>query len=157
MLPSMMSRETSWAMPTLRREFDDLFERFFGDFTKDGSGRTVSGWQAPVAIWDDDQNVFIEVELPGVAREEVELSIQGECLHLRGERKAPVEKRDYWYNERIFGRFERTISLSEMVDPEKIEAEMHDGVLSIKLVKRTDSQRRRIEIKTAKTDMLRDE
>jgi len=134
----------------MRQEFDSLFDRFFGDFWDGHGGAMIRGPQVPVSIWDDEQNIYVEVELPGVAREDVEVVVQDGSLHLRGERKRPSENknREYWYNEREFGRFERVISLSEMVDPEQIEAEMHCGILSIKLVKKPEARRKRIEIKS---------
>jgi len=144
MLPALMNRRSSMIRP----ELDSLFDRFFGDFWDGRNGGMIRGHQVPVSIWDDEKNIYVEVELPGVARDDVEVVIQDGSLHLRGERKRPTENRDYWYNEREFGRFERVISLSEMVDPDQIEAEMKCGILSIKLVKKPEARRKRIEIKS---------
>jgi HSP20 family protein len=143
MLPALINRRSS-----MREEFDNLFDRFFRDSWGGSNGGMIRGPQVPVSIWDDEQNIYVEVELPGVARDDVEVVVQDGSLFLRGERKRPTENRDYWYNEREFGRFERIVSLSEMVDPEQIEAEMHCGILSVKLVKKPESRRKRIEIKS---------
>jgi HSP20 family protein len=131
----------------LRRDVDDLFNRLFGEFGEGDRGAMVRGWQAPVSIWDDAENIYVEVELPGVSGDDIEVVVEDGSLRLRGERKVPTERRKYWYNERAFGQFERVISLSEMVDPDKIEAEMRSGVLSIKLVKKPEARRKKVTIK----------
>lgn len=149
MLPTLSTRRFSWptfgAASTFRREMDDLFGRFFGD---DRDGGMVRGWQVPLSIWDDEQSIYIEAELPGVSRDDVEVIVQDGSLRLRGERKPTDEERNYWYNERTFGQFERVISLSEMVDPDNIDAEMRCGVLSIKLMKRPEARPKKVLIKS---------
>src|SRR5947207_2651808 len=136
MLPALMNRRSSMIRP----ELESVFDRFFGDLWDGRNGEMIRGPQVPLSIWDDEQNIYVEVELPGVARDDVEIVIQDGSLHLRGERKRPTESRDYWYNEREFGRFERVVSLSEMVDPDQTEAEMRFGTLSIKLVKKPEAR-----------------
>jgi HSP20 family protein len=152
MLPTLSTRHSSWPTfgpaPLFRREIDDLFGRFFGESWGDRHGGMTRDWQAPVSVWDDEQTVYVEVELPGVSQHDLELFVQNGSLRLRGERKPPSVERNYWYSDRAFGQFERVISLSEMVDPDKIEAEMHDGILSIKLLKKPEAQQRKIPIKS---------
>ena len=148
MLPALSTRRFSLPMvpatSVFRREVDDLFDRFFGDFN--GSSMT-RGWNAPVAIWDDEQYVYVEVEVPGLSRDELEVVVHQGSLRIWGERKTTEENRNYWYNERTFGRFERLITLPDVVDSETIAAEMHDGVLSVKLTKRPEAQPKKIAIK----------
>jgi HSP20 family protein len=127
---------------------DDLFDRFFGDGWGDRDGGMIRGWQVPLSIWDDEQSIYIDAELPGVSRDDVEVTVQDGSLRLRGERKMPSQERANWYNEQAFGQFERVISLSETVDPDNIEAEMRCGVLSIKLMKKPEARRRKVLIKS---------
>jgi HSP20 family protein len=130
-----------------RQEVDNLFDRFFGDFNGSNGASMTRGWNAPVAIWDDEKYVYVEIEVPGLGRDELEVVVHQGNLRIWGERKTTEENRNYWYNERTFGRFERLITLPDVVDPETIEAEMHDGVLSVKLTKRPEAQPKKIAIK----------
>jgi len=130
----------------LRREVDELFDRFFGDFAYGGNGGMTRGWSAPVAIWDDDKHVYVELEIPGVNREDLEVVVHQGNLRIWGERKPADESRNYWYNERMFGRFERLISLPDVVDPENIEAKVHHGILAITLTKKPEARPKKVAI-----------
>ena len=71
MLPALTTPRFSWpafgSASLLRREVDDLFGRFFGDSWGDRDGGMVRGWQVPLSIWDDEQSIYIDAELPGVS------------------------------------------------------------------------------------------
>lgn len=152
MLPTLSTRRFTWptvgTAATLRSEVDDLFDRFFGSTWGGHDGGMIRPWQVPLSIWEDEQSIYVEAELPGVSQDHVEVFVQNGSLRLRGERKLPGEERCYWYNERTFGQFERVISLSEMVDPDNIEAEMRSGILSIKLVKKPEARQKKVLIKS---------
>lgn len=151
MLPALKTPRFSWpamsAVSLLQNEVDDLFNRFFGDSSGPRQGAVASGWQIPLSISDDGQNIFVEAELPGMSQEDLEVVVRNGNLIIRGERKLSDEQRNYWYSQRMFGRFERSISLAEMVDPDDIDATLSDGVLSIKLTKRPEARPKRIAIK----------
>jgi HSP20 family protein len=151
MLTALSTRRSALPMmsaPTVfRREVDDLFDRFFGDLAGNGNSGMTRGWKAPVAIWDDEQHVYVEVEIPGVCRDDLELVIHQGSLRIWGERKFAEENRNYWYNERAYGRFERLIALPDTVDADSIEAELHDGILSVQLTKKPEAQPKKVAIK----------
>lgn len=151
MLPALSTRRFSTSMlpvsSVFRSEVDDLFNRFFGDVAGNGNGGMTRGWNAPVAIWDDAQHVYVEVEVPGLCRDDLEVVVHQGSLRIWGERRAAEDNRNYWYNERNFGRFERLITLPDVVDSETIEAEMREGILSVKLMKRPEAQPKKIAIK----------
>jgi HSP20 family protein len=114
---------------------ENFFDRAFGEDRLLQSGVNGESWTTvPLALWHDDDNLFVEAELPGVAEEHVDVTVHNGVLFLRGERK-PAEGRKYFYNSRGYGRFERVINLPEQVDVEKVEAEFKNGLLSIKLPK----------------------
>lgn len=152
MLPAPSSRR--FALPILpassvfRREVDDLFGRFFGDFGGDGNGGMTRGWNAPVAIWDDEKHVYVEFEVPGLCRDDLEVVVHQGNLRIWGERKIADESRNYWHNERTYGRFERLIALPDVVDPDSIEAKLYDGILSITLQKKPEAQPKKVAIKS---------
>jgi len=134
------------AMGPINR-LDSLFDRFFGDDI--GFMGQAGAWSgAPVAMWEDDDHLFVEAELPGVAEQDVEITVHNGMLFIRGER-TPVEGRRYLYNGRSFGRFERVVTLPEAVDTEGVQATLSDGVLRVELPKSPEARPRRIAIKTS--------
>ena len=127
-----------------RQEMDRLLGRVFANETPD-----VRGGYAPLAAWEDEQHFYIEVELPGVSKDDFELITHEGKLRITGQRKAPEGERHYWRNERFYGSFDRTIALPDTVDWDNIEAELTNGVLHITLHKRPEAQPRKVEIKGA--------
>ena len=130
----------------LRSEVDTLFDRFFGG---DG-GSLAQAWAGvlPVAMWEDDDRISIEVELPGVADKDVDVTVHNGMLFIRGERR-PVEGRNYLYNGRAFGRFERIITLPEAVDTENVQARLADGLLCIELTKSPEAKPKKVTVKAS--------
>lgn len=135
------------AQSSFRREFDNLFDRFFRDLPANGDGGIARGWNAPVAIWDDNDHVYVEMEVPGLSQDDLEVIVHQGNLRIWGERKLPDDDRNYWHNERMFGRFERLISLPDVVDPNSINAQMRAGILSVTLHKKPEAQPKKVTIK----------
>jgi HSP20 family protein len=118
-------------LSTLRHEIDDLFARFFGE---EGWARPFEGsWLPAVESFVRGEDLVVRADLPGIDPKEVELSLDGEHLTIRGERKQVDEgkRNDGFYREVSYGRFERTLALPAGVDPDSIKAAYHDGVLEI--------------------------
>lgn len=146
MLP-VLRNNASWApfagVPVNR--LDSFFDRVFGG---DEGNTWATAWSGmPVAMWDDDEHVFIEADLPGVAERDVEITIQNGMLFIRGERR-PEEGRPYLYNGRFYGRFERVITLPAAVDTENVQARLTDGVLRVALPKSPEARPKRITLTT---------
>ena len=127
-----------------QREMDHLFDSVFGN----GNG-SAGGLAAPASLWEEQDRWCIEVDLPGVRQEDVEITHEKQTLRIAAERKAPEGERNYAHNERSYGRVDRLISLPETVDPEKIEAELKDGVLLVTLAKRPEVQPKKINVKVS--------
>jgi len=145
MLP-VLRNNASWtpmsAGPVNR--LDTLFDRFFGE---DG-GPFAQAWTgSPIAMWQDDDNVYIEAELPGVADKDVDVTVHNGMLFIRGERK-PAEGRQYLYNGRTYGRFERVITLPSAVNTDDVHAKLADGMLCITLPKSPEAKPKRISLRT---------
>jgi HSP20 family protein len=124
---------------------DTFFDRVFGE---DGGFQARAWAGAPVAVWEDEDHVWIEAELPGVAEGDLDITVHNGMLFIRGERR-PAEGRRYLYNGRAFGRFERVVTLPEAVNTEGVQAELKDGVLVIGLPKSPEAKPRKIELKTS--------
>ena len=132
---------------SLDRDMSDLFDAFFNG-AQQGAAALTRQWYAPAAMWEDSDAFYVEADLPGVKREDVELTLDKNVLRIAAERKAPEGERKVWHSERGYGRVERTISLPDTVNAESIEAELAEGVLVVKLHKRPETLPRRIDIKS---------
>lgn len=144
--PLMMVQRNGLNDPfaSARQEMDRLFNRVFGL----ESPYARNGWYAPLAAWEDDQHFYVEVELPGVTKDDFEVVVHEGKLRISGQRKAPEGERNYWRNERFYGSFDRTIALPETADWDTIDAQLTNGVLKITLNKRAEAQPRRVEVKS---------
>jgi HSP20 family protein len=124
------------------REFDNLVNHFFRS-----EGALM--WHAPASIWEADNMFHIELDAPGVAKENVELTFENGTLQVTLERKLPEGERTNWHNERGFGKVTRTVSLPDTVDPSSIAAELTSGVLHVTIGKRPETQPKKIEVKVS--------
>ena len=121
-------------------EFDNLFNQFFRP-------EEVAMWRAPASIWEADNTFHIEVDAPGVMKEDVELTFDKGTLQITLERKSPEGERTNWHNERGYGKVSRTVSLPETVDPETIDATLNHGVLHVTISKLPQAQPKKIDVK----------
>ena len=127
----------------VNRLFSTNLSRAFGD-----EGLTRGAWAPSVDIYENKDQIVIEAELPGMRREDFELTIENNVLTLRGERR--FEKKDesdnYHRVERAYGAFTRSFTLPQTVSSENATAEYNNGVLRVALQKREEVKARRIEI-----------
>jgi HSP20 family protein len=148
MLPAIRNNAavTPWASPLNR--LDTLFDRFFDDrfFNFGSTPRWDTG--VPVSIWQDDDHVYVEADLPGLTDQDVEVTVYNGMLFIRGERKLE-EGRQYLYNGRTWGRFERVITLPEAVDAENVQADLSHGVLRVALPKSPEAKPKKIALKSS--------
>ena len=116
-----------------------------------GSGRAGSSlaWQVPASLWEADDEIHVELDVPGTSQENVDLTYDKGVLKITLERKAPEGDHKQWHNERGFGKVTRNLMLPESADPDSIGAELTDGVLHVTIAKRADAQPKRIAVKTA--------
>lgn len=116
----------------------------------EGANGYVARKVAPMSVWQDGSFVFAEVDVPGIALEDLDVTIENGKLTITGQRKSVERPKEFLHEERFFGKFERTVALAEWVDPNSIEAQLHDGVLSLKLSKKPEAERQKITINYAK-------
>jgi HSP20 family protein len=123
-------------------EFDNLFGQFF-------RGEEVAMWRAPASIWEAENTFHIEVDAPGVSKEDVELTFDKGALTITLERKAPEGERTNWHNERGYGKVSRSVTLPDTVDPETIEAGLVSGVLHVTIKKLPEVQPKKIDVRVS--------
>ncbi len=129
----------------MAREMDRAMKSFFGE-----EPGISSGVYPPVNISEDEGALYVRAELPGVAAGDIDVSVEGDNLILRGERKIESSQEDnYHRQERTAGTFRRIMSLPVRVDPQKVSAAVRNGVLSIVLPKAEEAKTRQISVKEA--------
>jgi len=112
--------------------------------------RVGGGSYPPVNVLNGPEDVIVQCEVPGVRREDLDLSITGETLVIRGVKHPPVaedQKVRFHRQERGFGQFDRTIVLPDRVDPDAVEARLNAGILSVRLPKSEAAKPRQIAVK----------
>jgi HSP20 family protein len=134
-------------------QMQDRINRIFGDaYTRrfDNDDLTQRGeWLPPVDIFENaHQEIVLKAELPGIAREDIDLRVENNTLTLRGERKRDTEvKQDQYHRvERSYGAFSRSFALPTRIDTERVRAEFKDGVLTITLPVKAEAKPRQIEV-----------
>lgn len=139
----------------LRSEMDRLFDRFFGEWPMGWPDREWFGPGAlgavvpPVDIEETDKEILVKAELPGVEPRNVNVSVTGNTLTLTGQKEEQREERSsgIYRSERRFGSFQRSIPLPEYADPDKVDAEFDNGVLTVRLQKSPTARPRQIPVK----------
>jgi len=144
--PQLPTWPTFGRLSDLREEIDRLFETPLAEFGR--ASQLLSGWYPAIDVYEDKDNVFVKVELPGMKREEIELSLHDGSLSISGERKSETKHEDaeQYRSERFFGRFQRTVSLPMPVAAEKVKAQYKDGVLAVTLPKTEESKPKQIDV-----------
>lgn len=133
-------------MSQIRNEMDRVFESFgFGD----GPWPVLAAAYPAVNVWEDADNVFAEAELPGMELSDLEIYVAGgNQLTIKGDRKQPPADNAFWHRqERGFGSFTRVLTLPVDVDPDRVEARLHNGVLTITMPKSEKARPRKITVK----------
>lgn len=123
-----------------------MLEQTFGGFGWPSSLRDREGWSPLVDVEETDDAYVVEAELPGVKRQDVNVELVGNELTITGEIKERERKGTVRRRSRRTGRFEYRVSLPNQVDTEKIEANLTEGVLTVRVPKSERASRRRIEV-----------
>ncbi len=129
---------------------NDEMNRLFGRYTN-GAREFSTGGYPPLNLWEDENNLYVEAELPGFNLDNLEMYVTGENqLSIKGERKQPELEAGMWHRqERGYGAFSRLMELPGAVDSDQVSAEFKNGVLTIKLPKKEEAKPRRIEVKAS--------
>jgi HSP20 family protein len=124
--------------------------RLFDTFFTDGGGEDLSTrtWTPPVDIQETDDSYRIQAELPGLSKDDIQITIENNVLRLSGERKweKDVKKESYHRVERVYGSFSRSFALPHQVSSDKVEAKFDSGVLSVMVPKAETAKPRHIAI-----------
>jgi HSP20 family protein len=119
----------------LQNRINRMFDESFGRSVNQGDETGLRAWRPAVDIYETEDGIAIDVELPGIGKEDVAVEIKDDVLTLKGER--PVNPRikedDYYRRERLYGPFKRSFSLHQNIQPALIKATFKDGILRIEI------------------------
>jgi HSP20 family protein len=133
----------------LREEIDRLFETPLAELAR--TSQLLSGWTPAVDLYEDKDHVYVKAELPGMKKEDIEVTLHEGVLSLSGERKVEHKSKEaeVYRAERFFGRFQRTVTLPSPVSGDKVKAQYTDGILTITLPKTEESKPKQIDVHVA--------
>jgi HSP20 family protein len=158
LIPWKNKREAEGAaapLHALRSEMDRLFDAFFGrplsamEWQRPAWWGREPAWMPAVDISEHDNEVTVRAEVPGVDPKDLEVTVTGNQLVLRGEKKESTEQKGlgFYQSETHYGEFHRTVPLPEGVDAEHVEAQYANGVLTLRMKKKPRATAKRIDVK----------
>jgi len=136
----------------MERRFEDIFGRPFLPSVRRRLPIEERGWAPPIEVFEKEDKFVVKAELPGMKEEDIGVSVVGDTLTVKGERKTETEvkEEDYYCCERSYGSFFRSIALPSTVDAEKIEASYENGVLEVSLPKAAEVKPKKISVSAKK-------
>lgn len=142
---------THWtpARPTKRTDAVRTFlDAFFSDRDEEGEDLSNRTWRPPANIRETDDAYMLAVELPGMKKDNIEITVENGFLQLRGERQLEDETKEGSYHriERAYGTFVRRFTLPNAVEADKTDANFQDGILTLTLPKASTAKPRRISV-----------
>ena len=153
-LPTRVNRnQVADPFDAMQRDFDNVLGRLFNAHpASQQAGGRMAGYFAPygVDVREDGDHLYVEAELPGFKKEEVEITLENQTLTIAAERKEPAAgqepKGEWLLNERRYTRFLRSFTLPQTVSEQSVNAKLENGVLSVTLNKREESKPRKITV-----------
>jgi HSP20 family protein len=152
-LPTRVARNQGYdPVEAAQRDFDTMLSRWWG-------GREMTGQQSGLApyavdVREDADHIYVDAELPGFKKEDVDITLENQTLTISAERKSETRKRggeggnggDLLLHERRYNRFLRSFTLPPTVNEQNVKASLQDGVLTIVLDKREETKPRKIQV-----------
>jgi HSP20 family protein len=130
---------------TLQDRMNRLFRDSYGDREE---ALTTSTFAPPVDVYEDEHNVTLKIEVPGIDEKDIDVRIENNTLTVHGERKFEKEEKEENFRrvERQYGSFTRSFTLPNTVDTDSIQANYDKGILRIQLAKKAESKPKQIKV-----------
>ncbi len=147
---ALKKRDPFSELSTLHREMDELFRRTFGSMLP---GMFRGEWYPSIESYIKDRTLHVKADIPGVDPKDVDISIMGNELTIKGERKAERKEEkegEYFFCETSYGSFERTVTLPEGVDTDKVHASYKNGVLEITMPVKAEMLPKKVSVEVEK-------
>ena len=137
-----------------RRDFSALQDRinrmFRESFNPESpeEALTTSNFAPPVDVYEDEHNITLKIEVPGIDEKDINVSIENNMLTVRGERRFEKDEKEENFHrvERMYGSFTRSFTLPNTVDPEQVSAHYEKGLLKIRLAKKAEAKPKQIKV-----------
>jgi HSP20 family protein len=138
----------------MERRFEDILGRSSWPAVWRRIPATELGWAPAIEAFEKEDKFVVKAELPGMKEEDIDISVVGDTLTIKGERKAEseVKEEDYYCCERSYGSFSRSIAIPSNVDGNKIEAGYEDGVLEVSLPKAHEVKPKKVTVSAKKKE-----
>src|SRR5664279_4196744 len=139
-------------LPTIPRwalQINQLFNDVFSDIdSPDRSSLTSFSFAPRTDVYEEDDRIVLEMEVPGMREEDVHLTLEGNTLSISGERKIEKNRKPDRYQriERYYGSFSRTFTLPATVDPDSVDAKYEHGILHVSMAKKANARPRQIKV-----------
>ena len=132
---------------TLQQRMNRLFRDSYGPEGRE-EALTTTAFAPPVDVYEDEHNVVLKIEVPGIDEKDIDVRIENNTLTVHGERKFEREEKEENFRrvERNYGSFTRLFTLPNTVDPEQVSADYDKGVLKIKLAKKAEAKPKQIKV-----------
>lgn len=136
-------------MLNMQREINRVFDSFFRTGVQTDTDLAPSAWSPATDVVEHDNQFVVKVELPGLRKEDVNLTLEDNILTVRGEKRLENEEKESNYHrvERSYGAFQRCFTLGQAVEGDKIDASFKDGILTITVPKAEEAKQKQIDIK----------
>ena len=142
-----------------RRDFSTLQDRvnriFRESFSPENPEETLttSNFAPPVDVYEDEHNITLKIEVPGIDEKDINVSIENNTLTVHGERRFEKDEKEENFHrvERMYGSFTRSFTLPNTVDLEQVSAHYENGVLKIRLAKKAEAKPKLIKVNVEKT------
>ncbi len=146
MARNLMTWDPFREVSLLRDEMERFFDSLSGRYPRE---RTEVIWGPPVDVEETDEEIIVRAELPGMNKDDIKVSVMGDVLTINGERKHESEQKGKTFHrvERLYGKFQRSLTLPCEVESEKAKASYKNGVLELTLPKTARTKSREITIK----------
>jgi HSP20 family protein len=146
--PDVSSWDPFSQLTNLREEINRLFDLPTAEWTGDTE---FFGWAPALDLYEDKDNLIVKAELPGMKKEDIDISLHQGSLIISGERKvqSAEDAGETSRSERFFGGFQRALQLQKPVDPNKVTANYKDGILTVTLPKTEESKPKQITVKAS--------
>lgn len=133
-------------LSSLRNEIDRLFEAPMGDLAR--ASHFLSGSAPALDVYEDKDSFVVKAEIPGMKKEDIDVSLHDGSLSISGERKSEQQSENAQTHrtERFFGRFQRTVNLPAPVAADKVSGQYKDGILTVTLPKAEEAKPKQIDV-----------
>lgn len=146
-----MTMLTRWEPFRELVEMQKRMDRLFRDYSGTEEGQefmTAGSFVPPVDIYEDEHNITLKMEVPGIEEKDLDLRVENNTLTVRGERKFEKDEKEENFHriERRYGSFTRSFALPNTVDTDKVQANYANGILKIELAKKAEAKPKQIKV-----------